>query len=366
MKILITGANGFIGKNLSCACMQRGYEVIKFDRDNSFDDLAKMIHDADFVMHLAGINRPITIEEFYDGNSNLTTEILELMEKENRNLPILLSSSIQASLDNDYGKSKKMAEDAVFEYGRKTNSNVYVFRLANAFGKWCQPNYNSVVATFCHNIANHIDIQINNKETEVPLVYIDDIVSSFIRCVEKEKTEDFLYVEPAYNVKLGELADLLYGFMDNRKTFHLANMNEGFEKKLYSTFLSYLPTNEFSYPLKMNTDQRGSFTEFIKTADRGQVSINISKPGVIKGNHWHHTKNEKFLVVSGNGVIRFRRIDSLEIIEYFVSGEKLEVIDIPVGYTHNIENIGDTDLVTVMWCNEIFDKDKPDTFYLEV
>ncbi|MEG0034421.1 MAG: NAD-dependent epimerase/dehydratase family protein [Bacilli bacterium] len=366
MKILVTGSKGFIGKNLVYKCLQAGYEVIEFDRDNSINDLASKIHEADFIMHLAGINRPKETNEFYEGNYDLTQKIIDFVKLENRDIPILLSSSIHAAVDNDYGKSKKMAEDTLFNFSKETKNPVFVYRLANAFGKWCKPNYNSVIATFCYNIAHGKDIQINNRDTEVPLVYIDDIVDSFISCIGKEANGSIKNVEPIYKIKLGEVADLLYKFKNSRDDLFVPNLSNGFEKKLYSTYLSYLPEDEFSYPLKMNVDNRGSFTEFVKTVDRGQVSINISKPGIVKGNHWHHTKNEKFLVVSGKGVIRFRDVNSCEIIEYLVSGEKLEVIDIPVGYTHNIENIGDTDMVTVMWCNEIFDKDNPDTYYLEV
>ncbi|SJZ58116.1 UDP-2-acetamido-2,6-beta-L-arabino-hexul-4-ose reductase [Anaerorhabdus furcosa] len=366
MKILITGSKGFIGKNLVYKCLQEGYEVIEFDRDNSINDLASKIHEADFIMHLAGINRPKETNEFYEGNYDLTQKIIDFVKPENRNIPILLSSSIHAAVDNDYGKSKKMAEDTLFNFSRETENPVFVYRLANTFGKWCKPNYNSVIATFCYNIAHGKDIQINDRDTELPLVYIDDIVDSFISCIGKEANGSIKNVEPIYKIKLGEVADLLYKFKNSRDDLFVPNLSNGFEKKLYSTYLSYLPEDEFSYPLKMNVDNRGSFTEFVKTVDRGQVSINISKPGIVKGNHWHHTKNEKFLVVSGKGIIRFRDVNSSEIIEYLVSGEKLEVIDIPVGYTHNIENIGDTDMVTVMWCNEIFDKDNPDTYYLEV
>jgi UDP-2-acetamido-2,6-beta-L-arabino-hexul-4-ose reductase len=363
MKILVTGSNGFIGKNLCATLNVKGYEVIPFDKDTT-KSLEECVKESDFVIHLAGINRPLNVEEFYDGNTNLTYKLIEILKEDGRNIPLLLSSSIQAKRDNDYGKSKKQAEDLVFEYGK--NADVFVYRLENAFGKWGRPNYNSVIATFCYNIANDLDIQINDPNVLIPFVYIDDIVNSFISCINTKGSNEYLYVTPSYKKTIGEVADLIYSFKESRKNLQVVNMKDEFSKKLYSTYLSYLKKDDFSYELKMNVDNRGSFTEFLRSDDRGQVSINISKPGIVKGNHWHHTKNEKFLVVKGEGIIRFRQIYSDEIIEYKVSDKKLEVIDIPTGYTHNIENIGETDMVTVMWANEAFDPENPDTYYLEV
>ena len=363
MKILVTGSNGFIGKNLCETLNVKGYEVIPFDKDTT-KSLEECVKESDFVIHLAGINRPINAEEFYDGNTNLTYKLIEILKEDGRNIPLLLSSSIQAKRDNDYGKSKKQAEDLVFEYGK--NADVFVYRLENAFGKWGRPNYNSVIATFCYNIANDLDIQINDPNALIPFVYIDDIVNSFISCINTKGSSEYLYVTPSYKKTIGEVADLIYSFKESRKNLQVVNMKDEFSKKLYSTYLSYLRKDDFSYELKMNVDNRGSFTEFLRSEDRGQVSINISKPGIVKGNHWHHTKNEKFLVVKGEGIIRFRQIYSDEIIEYKVSDKKLEVIDIPTGYTHNIENVGETDMVTVMWANEAFDPENPDTYYLEV
>lgn len=251
---------------------------------------------------------------------------------------------------------------------KKHGSKAIVYRLPNVFGKWCRPNYNSAVATFCNNIANELEIKVNDPEVIMNLVYIDDVVEEFIGALEGKEhiKNNFGYIPTVYTVKLGEIVNLIYSFKNSRKDLMLPNMEDGFSKRLYSTYLSYLPEDKFSYELKMNVDNRGSFTEAFKTEDKGQVSVNISRPGIVKGNHWHHTKNEKFLVVSGQGIIRFRKIDSDKIIEYKVSGEKLEVVDIPCGYTHNIENIGVTDMVTVMWANELFNKDKPDTFFMEV
>jgi len=330
--------------------------------------LYSSINSADYIFHLAGINRPLTNDEYYKGNVDLTKLLCDIVEKTNRNIPITVSSSTQATIENDYGNSKKLAEDYLFKYSKRTSNEVNVYRLPNVFGKWCKPNYNSAVATFCHNIANDLPVIINDRDYIITLVYIDDVIAEFMNVLDgkQNKVSNFCDIPVADKAKLGGIVDLIYSFRDSRLTKMVPNMSNGFQKKLYSTYLSYLPKKEFSYELKMNNDNRGSFTEFLKSNDRGQVSVNISKPGIVKGNHWHHTKNEKFMVVFGRGVIRFRNVLDDEIIEYLVSGEKLQVVDIPVGYTHNIENTGNTDMVTIMWANEIFNPEKPDTFYLEV
>jgi len=372
MNILITGAKGFVGKNLIAELKNQGYRnIYEFDQDTHQYLLEEYTTQCDFVFHLAGVNRPENQEDFMKGNFGFISELLDLLASKQNKAPVVITSSIQATLDNLYGKSKKAGEDLLFEYGQKNNVAVYVYRLPNVFGKWSRPNYNSVVATFCLNIAHDLPIQVNDPNVDMQLVYIDDVVASFINLLknglnESKKEKQFYDVLPVHQVKLGVIADLIYSFKESRVNLQIPNLADGFTKKLYSTYLSFLPDDKFSYLLKMNVDQRGSFTEFIKTAERGQVSINISKPGIIKGQHWHHTKNEKFLVVSGKGVIRFRKIDEDKVIEYFVSSEKLEVVDIPVGYTHNIENLGEGDMVTVMWVNEIFDKNRPDTYFLEV
>lgn len=282
----------------------------------------------------------------------------------------MLASSIQAELDNDYGKSKKAGEDFLLSYGAETGAPIYIYRFPNLFGKWCRPNYNSVVATFCHNIAHDLPIQINDEATRLTLAYIDDVVDSLTGLLHGQtprQENGCCKVPVEYSVSLKELTDLLHSFKESRSTKEIPDMSEyGFVKKLYSTYLSYLPEDQFSYPLKMNEDWRGSFTEILRTPERGQFSVNISKPGIEKGNHWHDTKNEKFVVVSGNALIQFRKPDSSKIISYHVSGEKLEVVDIPVGYTHNIINEGTTDLVTFMWCNECFDPNQPDTYACKV
>lgn len=369
MKILVTGAKGFIGKNLIAELKTTtNHEIFEYDQDTEYSLLQRYCQEANFVFHLAGVNRPKEQAEFMSGNFGFTSELLELLKQYQNNCPVMISSSIQAALDNPYGQSKKAGEELLFSYSEETGANVLIYRFPNVFGKWCRPNYNSAVATFCHNIAHDLPIQVNDRSVEMTLVYIDDVVKSLMDALEgKEQREDNYCVVPiTHRTTLGKIVDLIESFKASRAERSIPDMSEPFTKKLYSTYLSYLPENQFSYDLKMNVDARGSFTEFIRTPDRGQVSVNISKPGITKGNHWHHTKNEKFLVVSGSGVIRFRKLDTDKIIEYFVSGDKLEVVDIPVGYTHNIENLGDSDMVTIMWVNEIFDPENPDTNYLEV
>jgi len=369
MKILVTGAKGFIGKNLIAELKNRKYDnIFEYDRDTDSSLLDEYCKEADFVFHLAGVNRPKEQSEFMEGNFGFTSDLLDSLKKHNNTCPVMISSSIQAELDNPYGESKKAGEDLIFNYSKETGAKVLVYRFPNVFGKWCRPNYNSAVATFCNNVAHNLPIQVNDPSVVMRLLYIDDVVNELINALEgkENKAGEFCEVPVVHTVTLGEIVDLIYSFKKSREDRSVPNMADEFIKKLYSTYLSYIPEDKFSYELKMNVDQRGSFTEFIKTPDRGQVSVNISKPGITKGNHWHHTKNEKFLVVSGKGVIRFRKIDSEEIIEYFVSGDKMEVLDIPTGYTHNIENLGDADMVTIMWANEAFDPDKPDTYFLEV
>lgn len=368
--ILITGAGGFIGKNLVATLKTAGYtDLMLFERDDTPETLADYAARAGFVFHLAGINRPKDPSEFYAGNAGLTETLLTLLDKAGNKAPVLVTSSTQAALDNDYGKSKAQAEQAIFAHGQTTGAPVYVFRLPGVFGKWCRPNYNSVVATFCHNSANGLPLSVRDPEYRLPLVYIDDVVASFVAALDGNCTRegDYCVVPVVHETTLGHLAETIEGFARNRETLDVPDQTPGsLEQKLYSTWLSYLPADRFSYPLNMHCDNRGSFTEFLHTPAHGQVSINISRPGIVKGNHWHHSKNEKFLVVKGTGVIRFRALDSTEVIEYHVSGDKLEVVDIPTGYTHNIENVGEDDMVTVMWANEVFNPDHPDTFFLPV
>lgn len=369
MQILITGANGFVGKNLVAELENRGYKnLYLYDRENTKADLEEWTNDCEFVFHLAGVNRPEKEKEFMEGNADLTSQLIELLEKNNNKAPIMISSSIQAEKDNPYGKSKKAGEDYLIEYSQRNNIPVYIYRFANLYGKWSRPNYNTVVATFCHNIARNIPIQVNDPSVEITFQYIDDVVNELINCLEGNPTKlgQFYDVPEKDTRTLGEVAELIQSFKESRQNLEVPNMSDSFTKKLYSTYLSFLPEDSFSYKLKMNEDDRGSFTEFLRSPDRGQVSINVSKPGITKGQHWHHSKNEKFLVVKGNGLIRFRKVDENKIIEYPVSGDELEVVDIPTGYTHSIVNIGEEEMVTVMWVNEPFDPDNPDTYYLEV
>lgn len=367
MKILVTGAQGFIGKNLIKTLeAEKKHVIYAYDLSSTEDDLKMYTKNADFVYHLAGINRPDDASEFMKGNFGFTSTLLHMLKDADNHAPIMLSSSIQAELDNPYGLSKKAGEELLITYGKETNTKVIIYRFPNVFGKWCRPNYNSVVATFCHNIAHDLPITISNPDHELTLVYIDDVVRELIHLLDDVSNDIYRYVSISHQVRLGQIAELIYQFKNSREERSIPSTSDAFTKKLYATYLTYLPKDQFKYPLKMNCDHRGSFTEFIKTIDRGQVSVNISKPGITKGNHWHHTKNEKFLVVSGTGIIRFRHVLTEEVIEYVVSGDHLEVVDIPPGYTHNIENLGQTDMVTIMWANEMFDPNRPDTTFEEV
>lgn len=369
MKILVTGANGFIGKNLCIELINKGHLVLSYDTDKTNEDLVNSIKIADFIIHLAGVNRPLSADEFYDGNTNFTKALVDMIKGSGRTIPLLFSSTTQAELENDYGISKRMAEDYLLSFMEEMGNPVIIYRLSNAFGKWCRPNYNSVVATFCYNIANNLPIEIRDKNYQVKLVYIDDIVKEFIDCLLNKKfalerkTREVL---PTHSISLGELAEKLYRFKETRDTFYVPNFETDFDRKLYATFLSYYRTDDFLYKLRMNIDQRGSFTELFKTCLNGQISVNVSKPGIIKGNHYHHTKTEKFIVASGECEIKFRKIGTKDIFTYFVSGEDMKVVDIPPGYTHSIKNVGTTDSVTIMWASELFDKDNPDTYFEEV
>ena len=383
MKILITGARGFVGRNLVAQLrnIQSGkaknyalsgaeLEIFEYDVDTDPALLSEYCQQADFVFNLAGVNRPKDQTEFMTGNFGFASILLGTLRKYGNACPVMISSSTQAALDNPYGESKRAGEELMFCYARETGAKVLVYRFPNVFGKWCRPNYNSAVATFCHNIAHDLPIQVNDPNVVMHLVYIDDVVDELIGALSggEHHKGNYCEVPVVHTVTLGKIVELLYEFKECRKTLSVPDMGDAFTKKLYSTYLSYLPEDAFGYPLKMNVDDRGSFTEIIRTMGRGQFSVNISKPHIVKGNHWHHTKNEKFLVVSGKGVIRFRNMNEPDgkVIEYFVSGDKLEVIDIPTGYTHNIENLGDTDMVTFMWCNECFDPERPDTYFEKV
>lgn len=379
MNILVTGARGFVGKNLvaqlhniqdgkakNYAISGQEIKVFEYDIDSDPAELDVYCKSADFVFNLAGVNRPKDPEEFMKGNFGFASLLLDTLKKHKNSCPVMISSSIQAELDNPYGESKRAGENLLFEYSKETGAKVLVYRFPNLFGKWCRPNYNSVVATFCNNIANDLPIKVNDPSVVMQLVYIDDVVDELINTLNgnEHRRGDYCYVPVEHTITLGEIVDLIYSFKDMPENLSVPDFGKPFTKKLYSTYLSYLPKAKFSYPLKMNVDGRGSFTEIIRTADRGQFSVNISKPGITKGQHWHNTKNEKFVVVSGHGLIQLRKIGTDEVINFEVSGDKIEVVEMIPGYTHNIINLSDTDdLVTFMWCNECFDPNRPDTYF---
>lgn len=342
------------------------YEVVTFNKSDDISKLTELTSDCDAVIHLAGVNRPDDTKEFYDGNSGLTEQLCKSLVLNKNTCPVILSSSIQASRDNDYGKSKKQAEDSLIAFGKENGNKVYIFRFKNLYGKWSRPNYNSVVATWCHNISRSLDVVIDNPDAEIELCYIDDVVDAIVSKLNGTEDSGYYEVEPTDVTSLQNLYDTILSFKDSRTTFAYPNQQSRLNKNLYATYLHYLPEDNFSYNLNTNTDERGSFTEVLKSTVDGQISVNISKPGITKGQHWHSSKNEKFLVVSGDGTIQLRDFFSDKIIEYPVSGDKLEVVDIPTGYVHNLINRGDKEMITLIWANELFDKNKPDTNYQEV
>lgn len=420
MKILVTGARGFVGRNL-CAQLDnirtgkaKWYgigpkgepdettglsidEIYQYDIDSTPEQLDTWCRDADFVFNLAGVNRPTDPEDFMKGNFGFASTLLDTLKKYRNTCPVMISSSIQATLagrfgNSEYGRSKKAGEELMFQYGEETGAKVLVYRFPNLFGKWCRPNYNSAVATFCNNIANDLPIQVNDRSVEMELLYIDDLVDEMIEalkgrehrcefrgvnvlpaeeCTLKEALEfdepfgRYCYCPVTHRITLGEIVDLIYSFAQQPKTLLIPEIPDGsFAKKLYSTYLSYLPKEKVAFPLKMNIDARGSFTELVHTLGGGQVSINISKPGITKGEHWHNSKWEFFIVVAGHGLIQERKVDSDEIIEFEVSGDNIQAIHMLPGYTHNIINLSTSeDLVTVMWCNEVFNPNRADTYF---
>ena len=377
MKILVTGAKGFIGRNLIENLKNvkdkkdrtrdvEIEEIYSFDIDSNPESLKKYCEDCNFVFNLAGVNRPKDAVEF-NVNHSFLGQLLETLKDCGNRCPVMLSSSTQALLDNDYGKSKKEAEDLLLSYGKENDVHTLVYRFPNVFGKWCRPNYNSAVATFCNNIANDLEIKVNDRNTKLTLVYIDDIVDEMFEALKgkEHRQEELCYVPVSHEATLGEIVDLLYRFNDEANTLMMPEIPKGsFARKLYSTFLSYLPERKVKFELKGNTDARGSFTEFLKTENCGQFSVNISKPGITKGQHWHNTKWEFFLVVHGHALIEERKIGTEEVMRFEVSSEKLEPVHMLPGYTHNIINLSDSeDLVTLMWANELFDKDRTDTFF---
>lgn len=370
MNILITGAKGFMGRNLRHTLAQlRPQDTIWcVDVQSTDEEVKQAALEADFVFHFAGVNRPQDPSEFMQGNRDFTQTLLTLLE-EGKKPPVFVSSSIQAALDNPYGQSKRAAEDAVFAYGSRTGTRVCVYRLPNVFGKWSQPNYNSAVATFCYNIARGLPITVNDPSVTLRLCYIDDAVEECLRALDGKENHcenGFCDIQPVHTVLLGKMAEMIQSFCEMRNRLDVPDQSDPFTAKLYATYLSFLPQEDFARTPVQHSDYRGSFTELIHMAGHGQVSVNVSKPHITKGEHWHHTKHEKFIVVCGQGVIRFRKPEEKTVISYQVSGEIPTVVDIPPGYTHNIENTGDTDMVTLMWANEVFDPSRPDTFRLTV
>ncbi|MGP1433504.1 MAG: polysaccharide biosynthesis C-terminal domain-containing protein [Catonella sp.] len=395
MNILVTGAKGFVGRNLveNLKCIKDGKnttrpelkidEIFEYDLESTKEQLFYFCERADFVFNLAGVNRPLDVSEFMEGNFGFATDLLNELKKHKNTCPVMLASSVQATLtgrfqNSEYGKSKLAGEELFFNYGKDTGAKVLVYRFPNLFGKWCRPNYNSAVATFCYNTANDLPLQINDRNTELELLYIDDLMEGLLDALEnKEKyceyegveavakeNGKYAYIPVTHKETLGNIVDTLESFKKQPETLIMPEIPIGsFAKKLYSTYLSYLPKEKVSFPLKMNTDNRGSFTELLKTTSCGQFSVNISKPGITKGEHWHNTKWEFFIVVSGKALIQERKIGTDEILEFYVSGEKIEAVHMLPGYTHNIINLSDTeDLITLMWANESFDKNRPDTF----
>ncbi|MBC9785839.1 SDR family oxidoreductase [Heliobacterium chlorum] len=368
--VLVTGASGFIGKNLCSALEQkRNLKLLPYGREDNVETLAVYLEQADFIFHLAGVNRPQSPEEYDEGNRGFTDILLSLIEQQGKRTPIAFASSIQAALDNAYGASKRAAEAALFEWSRKNHAPVYIYRLPNVFGKWSKPNYNSVIATFCHNISHGIPIEIHHPLNELTLVYIDDVIHEFLQTVNELTSPDedgFCYVSKRYQVTLQQIVNLLYSFDQSRKHLVMPDLKGDFERKLFATYTSYLPEDEFDYSLDMKEDARGWLAEFIKSKEFGQIFISRTKPGITRGNHWHHTKVEKFLVVDGEGLIRLKKVGSNDLITYNVSGRQLKVVDIPAGYTHSITNTGSRDMITLFWANQVFDPEQPDTYYLEV
>lgn len=369
MKVLVTGSNGFIGKNLVCNLKEKeDIEIVEFNKSDDFKKLSENLESIDFIFHLAGVNRPENNEEFYKGNTDFTKKLIDELNNQKLDIPILFTSSIQAALDNDYGKSKRNAELLLEEYGKK--HKVFIYRLHNVFGKWCKPNYNSVIATFCYNISHNQEIIINDENKIMELIYIDDIIYEFLNvlygkepgCVEN----NICSISPIYKKSLGYIANLIKSFKENMESIWVPETGDEFIKKLFSTYLSYVELDDMVIIPKMNIDERGSFTELIRTEKSGQVSVSVSKKGIFRGNHYHHTKMERFIVIKGTAKITFRHVLTDEMKEYLTDDKELKIVNIPVGYTHKIENIGEDDMILLLWCNELFDKDKPDTYFKEV
>lgn len=368
--VLITGSQGFLGQNLiQKLSMRDDIQIIEHEVHNSRDELEDALHKADVIVHLAGVNRPKNVDEYVRGNTEFTQDICDMLREVNRKPRIIMSSTIQAELDNPYGISKRRAEEELKKFADESDAEVVVFRFKNIFGKWSRPNYNSVVATFCHNIARDLPITVTDPNRKLELVYVDDVIGAIMNEIDsKDIKRGFRFAEEieGFKVRLGDLAETIQSFRDSRKTCMLPKFSDRFTACLYATYLSYLDDNELAYDLEQKIDPRGALAEFIKSPHIGQIFVSRTKPGITRGNHYHHTKVERFFVVEGTGIIRFRHLITGELVEYKVSGEDFRVIDIPPGYTHSIENVGSTDMVVIFWASEVFDPERPDTYYCEV
>lgn len=365
MRVLVTGANGFIGKNLQMHLSERGgFKVVSLTREHTEQDLPGLLEGADWVIHLAGINRPENPSEFVTGNAGLTQALCEAVKKSGRQIPVIYSSSIQAERENDYGSSKRAGEEALLALNEATGNPVYIYRLPNVFGKWAHPNYNSAVATFCYNIVRDLPVQINDPDAVINLVYVDDVVSHFLSLLEGKKGDNGLFVEiePVYQITVGGLAEQLNQFKATRDNLITEPVGTGLTRALYSTYVSYLPPERFTYTVPQHGDERGVFVEMLKTRDAGQFSFFTAYPGVTRGGHYHHSKTEKFLVIKGKACFRFRHMLTGEFYELFTAGDKPEIVETVPGWTHDITNVGNDELVCMLWANEIFDRDNPDTF----
>ncbi|NLR78608.1 SDR family oxidoreductase [Chitinophaga eiseniae] len=370
MKVVVTGANGFIGRNLVAHLkQQKEVEVYEITRETPVNDYAGILKNAAVIYHLGGVNRPVHPDDFHTGNTLLTADILGHIKSNTFPSKIIISSSAQAEQDNPYGKSKLAAEELAKSFAKDNIHEVVLYRLPGIFGKWCKPNYNSVVATFCYNVARNIPLEIRDPAYQLTLSYVDDVVSAFLSHLDKpvrQSSFSFEDISTKFTITLGALAETITSFKEGRESLRLPINGDTLRKYLYSTYLTYLPENEFSYPMKLNVDNRGSLFEWIKHNAMGQIFISSTHPGITRGNHFHHTKTEKFLVIKGEAIIRFRKIDDEEVIEYPVNGEQPQVVDIPPGYTHNITNTGSSELITLFWANEMFDQNRPDTYFLQV
>ena len=368
MKVLITGANGFIGRNLiSNLSLNKEIEIYPYDKDSTLEELDQYTKDCEFIFHLAGVNRPEKTEEFMEGNFGFTSTLLDYLKKNNNKSPIMISSSIQAELDNDYGKSKKAGEDLIFKYGKDNGVKTFVYRFPNVFGKWCRPNYNSVIATWCYNISHNLEIQVNDESKELTLVYIDDVCNELIKCLDNKENrkDDYCYVPITYTKTLGEISSLIKSFKENDRGIMVPSTGDVFTKDLYATYISYVPLEELVVDLEEHRDNRGVFCELIRTKEAGQVSVSTTNPEIVRGCHYHNTKMERFIVIKGKAKIEFEHVIDHNKYEFIVSGDKLQYVTIPVGYQHSINNIGDDELVLILWANELFDPNIPDTYVME-